>query len=109
MEDRTIGIIYEVKHHPEIPAREALINYMMRYSGGDSEIYTDSAICRIAKYIFSDYCHTSTNCSVEVYNLLTRMEAGQDMVDAILNTLACVRVRDSQGNYIDGFREIEYA
>lgn len=106
MSDLTLGLIYEIKQSSEW--RDAVIRFMMKYSGSPRSSYTDLVIYRIMKTAFLDYLNTADKPAITVDDYLMSTErfpmlsADYHMAVALINT----RVRDDFGNYINGFRPL---
>lgn len=108
MTDLTIGIIKAIKQSGKVWNR-AVAEYMSEHTGTPIEDYTEHYLNTILKEAFLDYIATCDNPVLEVeilIDLMTSYGAGS-LGCHLANILGMAQVRDKNGNYINGFRELK--
>ena len=117
MDNSTLGTIYALKHTNK-EYDEAVIDWWSEYTGTPAEHYGEESLTKIAQNVFADYIKTADNPSFEVWNLFDSMRFDYKLLykpegsfdkrvrNAIWVALVGTRVRNN-GNYINGFRELE--
>lgn len=118
MEDSTIGTIYALKHVDK-SYDDSVIEFWSKYTETPPEYYRTETLMKIAKMVMEDYMNTADNPRLVMYCLLENMrfdcehlikeeETFDDRVRrAIWETLTMTKVKDDNGNYVNGFRELE--
>lgn len=102
--------------------RENAIQFMMKYTGSPRESYTGETLFRIVKDFFMDYIKSGDalkllwhyfehrriillgiNCIKSTENF--EKDLIDFDIDSMLSALAMTRIKDENGNYINGFTE----
>lgn len=119
MDNSTLGTIYTLKHSKK-EYDEAVIDYWSEYTDTPAKYYGKEILMDIAVKTIRDYISTADNPSYVLYNLFDCMhfdckslwKVDKDFDDrvrnAIWNTLVMSQVKNSDGNYINGFRELDF-
>ncbi len=116
MDEITIGVIKTTKKHGT--SKEAVAEYMMEYTGSPREVYTEEVLNSIIFDAFSDYldsCSKPSSVLRDVLNfekILCYMKndlnyfksiKDVDLYKCLLGALSKIPVRNSNGDYINGF------
>lgn len=127
MDKLTTGIIFTLKDSLNlfINNKEAIIDFLSTYTGTPKKYYTNEQIKLILRQCFTDYLKTCANPSYEVWNFFDVKRQHENFRDvfpreaekqwlkeggldddsiAIITCLMMVRVRDDNGNLINGFK-----
>lgn len=99
--------------------RDITIDYLCEWSGCDREIYNESNLYDVVLIRFLDYLDTADKPSAVIRKYLDQKKwrgyirdindnylKDETEVDDMLITLALVQVRDSNGNYVNGFTKL---
>lgn len=118
MEKKTVEMIRFIKHHAgDYPTlRDAAIAYMMQYSGCDRSVYTKDRIEGIVFEIFCDFIDACDKPSVQLRQMMDSFriqsyipeENFNTVFDYMLSAMMLCRVKDGNGNYVNGFKEEDF-
>lgn len=108
MTDLSLGFIYAIKEDKQEDLWASAIEFLSSYSGADPQWYTDEKLDRIALQVFVDFLDTADYPSATVIKYFDgkRMWHWGD-TEAMLNALRLSTVRNSAGNYVNGFRDMK--
>ena len=106
MEKHTMDIIRFIKN-VDRPCFYLLREYLASENGSNEDAYTESELNTILKNAYVDYISTCDNPSNEIRRLLDYINSSgcHSLAWYIVMSLDMVRVRDDNGNYINGFDE----
>lgn len=103
----------------DIAIRDIAIDYLCEWSGCDRETYNESNLYDVVLIRFLDYLDTADKPSAVIRKYLAQKKwrgyirdindnylKDETEVDDMLMTLALVQVRDSNGNYVNGFTKL---
>lgn len=107
MSDRTLNIIHAIKQY-SFMWDNAIKYYMSNLTGQDIEDYSESDLYKILKEAFLDYLKTCDNPSYAVRLLLEANErdGSSSIASKIASVLIIQQVKDKNGNFVNGFREL---
>jgi hypothetical protein len=112
MLDSTIKTIYALKQNYRemaINGGDAIVKPLWaEITGTPVEGFNDLTMTNLAKEIFLDFLKSSDDHNYEIQSLFTGFPTASpiEFRAAIWNTLALASVKDKNGNYINGFREL---
>ena len=106
MSDQTLEIIYAIKQFGRAPLA-SVAEYMSEYTGSPENEYNEFVLYSILKNAYADYLSTCDNPAAEFEHLMNLFETGHFHSTAYILAIALglTRVRDNDGQYINGFRE----
>ena len=118
MDNSTIKTIYALKNGDK-SFDEVVIDYWSEYTGTPAKYYGKQALMDIAVMLIRDYIATADDPSYVLMELFNYMrfdykhlwksdkEFDDRVRDAIWTTLVITRVKDGNGNFVNGFRELD--
>lgn len=105
MTDRTLGIIYALKKSKK-PWFLTVAKYMSRETGIPIYEYDEPTLNSIMKNVFVSYVKTCDRPETVVSDLLYNLGNKESSIGSIIaNVLINQPVKDSFGNYLNGFRQ----
>ena len=109
MENMTLKLIYALKSgkYKRGTLEKNAIAFMSEYTDTPEEYYTDSMLKSIARQAFIDYLRTADNPAFDVWQYFDAKNFRDNDTYGILSALQLTRVKNDNGEYVNGFRSVK--
>lgn len=115
MDERSIGIIYELKQLNDLSLKDRVIEFMCHYSNSPRECYSDPVVLRLLQQTFCDLLDNARRpgCIVNDYFSIKSKPWNQDKneIEILAMCLCMVQVAEFNSElneyvYINGFKDL---